>query len=119
MDPNAGESEIYMDKDEFRLRGVIHGEEIEFSVKTDKIGAFPIAPGDHFDIYHNNKLIYVYTQPNLNAAVKWVSYLDKLNADRKLKALEIKKENVEAGNEEPVADDTPATEGGEAVAENA
>jgi hypothetical protein len=119
MDPNAGEGEIYMDKDEFRLRGVIHGEEIEFSVKTDKIGAFPIAPGDHFDIYHNNKLIYVYTQPNLNAAVKWVSYLDKLNADRKLKALEIKKENVEAGAEEPVADDTPATEGGEAVVENA
>lgn len=95
MDPNAGEGEIYMDKDEFRLRGVIHGEDIEFTVKTDKIGAFPIAPGDHFDIYHNNKLIYVYTKPNLNAAVKWVSYLDKLNADRRLKSQE---------NEEKAAD---------------
>ena len=83
MDSNAGEGEIYIDKDEFRLRGVMHGEEIEFAVKTDHIGAFPIAPGDHFDIYHGGKLIYVYPQPDLNASVKWVSYLDRFNEVRK------------------------------------
>ena len=124
MDPNAGEGEIYMDKNEFRLSGVMHGEPIEFTVKSDKIGAFPIAPGDHFDIYHNGKLIYVYPQPNLNASVKWVSYLDKLNADRRLKASEIKEDAKDIRGE---ATDLPA-EGSstaerekteESVAENA
>lgn len=114
MDPNAGEGEIYMDKDEFRLRGVLHGEDIEFTVKTDKIGAFPISPGDHFDIYHNGKLIYVYTQPNLNAAVKWVSYLDKLNADRRLK--DEKAEDIKEEAAAPSAEESPKAE--EAVAEN-
>ena len=79
MDPNAGEGEVYMDKDIFNLSGTLHGEKIEFSVQSDKIGAFPISPGDHIDIYHNGSLIYIYPQPNLNDAVKWVSFLDRLN----------------------------------------
>ncbi len=127
MDPNAGEGEIYMDKDEFRLCGTLHGESIEFTVKTDKIGAFPVSPGDHFDIYHGGKLIYVYPQPDLKASVKWVSYLDKLNADRKLKASEIGEDAADIKGEatapsvedSPKAEEVPAAEGGEAVAENA
>ena len=83
MDPNAGEGEVYMDKDEFRLSGKIFGEDISFSVKTEKIGAFPITPGDHIDIYHAGNLIYIYPEPNLNTSVKWVCYLDKFNQDRK------------------------------------
>ena len=59
MDPQAGKGEIYMDKDEFKLSGTLHGEKIEFSVKTEKIGAFPVTAGEHFDIYHNGQLIYV------------------------------------------------------------
>ena len=99
MDPNAGEGEIYIDKDEFRLSGVMHGEPIEFTVKTEKIGAFPFAPGDHFDIYHGGKLIYVYPLPDLRASVKWVCYLDKFNADRKKKELEEKLAAEKANNE--------------------
>ena len=83
MDPNAGSGEVYMDKDIFKLSGTLHGEEIEFSVQSDKIGAFPVSPGDHIDIYHNGRLIYIYPQPNLNDAVKWVSFLDKLNEVKK------------------------------------
>ena len=83
MDPNAGEGEVYIDKNEFRLSGVMHGTEVDFTVKTEKIGAFPVSPGDHFDIYHDGKLIYVYPQPNLNASIKWVCFLDKLNSERK------------------------------------
>ena len=79
MDPNAGEGEVYIDKDEFRLSGKIFGEDISFSVKTEKIGAFPITPGDHIDIYHSGNLIYIYTEPDLNRCVKWVCYLDKFN----------------------------------------
>lgn len=78
MDPGAGEGQVYMDKDIFRLSGILHGEEIEFSIQSDKIGAFPISPGDHIDIYHNGRLIYIYPQPNKNDSVKWVSFLDKL-----------------------------------------
>ena len=59
MDPSAGEGEIYIDKEAFRLSGVMHGKPVEFSVSTDKIGAFPVTPGEHFDIYHNGELIYV------------------------------------------------------------
>ncbi len=79
MDPNAGSGKVYMDKDVFNLSGMLHGEKIEFSIQSDKIGAFPISPGDHIDIYHNGRLIYIYPQPNLNDAVKWVSFLDRLN----------------------------------------
>ena len=78
MDPQAGEGEVYMDKDVFKLSGTLHGEKIEFSTKTERIGAFPITPGEHFDIYHNGKLLYIYPLPDLRTSVKWVCYLDSL-----------------------------------------
>lgn len=78
MDENAGEGEAYIDKDVFRLSGTLHGEAIEFSISPEKIGAFPITPGRHFDIYHHGKLIYVYPQPDERLSVKWVCFLDKL-----------------------------------------
>ena len=78
MDEFAGEGEAYIDKDVFRLKGVMHGEEIEFSTSPEKICAFPITPGKHFDIYHQGKLIYVYPQPDERLSVKWVCFLDKL-----------------------------------------
>ncbi len=78
MDENAGEGEVYIDKHVFKMTGVMHGEAIDFTVPTDKIGAFPITPGRHFDIYYNGKLIYVYPQPDERMTVKWVSFLDKL-----------------------------------------
>lgn len=81
MDGCAGEGEIYIDKDVFKLSGMLHGEKIEFSVSPEKIGAFPITPGDHFDIYHNGELIYVYPA-NQNMTVKWVCFLDKLTSSK-------------------------------------
>lgn len=85
MDPEAGEGQVYMDKDTFTLSGIIHGEPIEFSQQTEKIGAFPISPGDHIDIYHGGKLIYIYPLPDHRASVKWVCFLDNLNAKAKQK----------------------------------
>lgn len=78
MDREAGEGRIYMDKDVFRLHGTLFGEEIDFEVATEKLGAFPITAGDHFDVYHNGKLIYVYPRPDMRASVKWVCFLDRL-----------------------------------------
>lgn len=93
MDPNAGEGEIYIDKDLFKMKGTLHGEEIDFEVSPEKIGAFPISPGDHFDIYHNGKLIYVYPQPDMRSTVKWVCFLDKL-MENKRAAAEAEKETA-------------------------
>ena len=83
MDPYAGEGEIYIDKDVFTLSGTLHGESIDFTVKTEQLGAFPVSPADHFDVYHNGKLIYVYPEPDNKAAVKWVSFLDRFNETTK------------------------------------
>ena len=83
MDPFAGGGEVYMDKDVFKLSGTLHGKAIDFSVATEKIGAFPILPGDHFDIYHNGELIYVYPEPDLRSTVKWVCFLDRFNEQRR------------------------------------
>jgi len=41
-----------------KLCGKIFDEDVDFTVKTEHLGAFPITPGDHFDIYHNGELIY-------------------------------------------------------------
>lgn len=78
MDPSAGDGEVYIDKDKFTLTGVMHGEKIEFETRPEVITAFPITPGEHFDVYHNGSLIYVYPQPNMNDSVKWVCFLDNL-----------------------------------------
>ena len=83
MDPYAGEGEVYLDKDTFKLSGTLHGEKIDFTASPEKIGAFPVMPGDHFDVYHGGKLIYVYPKPDLNTCVKWVCFLDKLMAKKR------------------------------------
>ena len=79
MDPQAGEGEIYIDKNEFRLTGTIHGKQVEFSTAPEKLGAFPVTPGEHFDIYIGGELIYIYPE-NPNSTVKWVCFLDRLTA---------------------------------------
>ncbi len=84
MDENAGEGEAYLDKENFTLKGTIHGEPVDFTVKTERIGAFPITPGEHVDIYHDGKLIYIYPLPDGRMSVKWVCYIDKLNSVAKL-----------------------------------
>lgn len=83
MDGNAGTGEIYLDKDVFRLTGTLHGEAVELSTSPEKIGAFPITPGDHFDIYIGGRLVYVYPEPDPKTTVKWVTFLDRLTAAKR------------------------------------
>ncbi len=87
MDPEAGCGEVYLDRHIFKLSGTLHGEPIEFSLSPEKIGAFPITPGDHFDIYHDGSLIYVYPEPDRRTTVRWVMFLDRLMAEKHDKAL--------------------------------
>lgn len=85
MDSTAGEGEAYLDKDIFRLTGVVHGEKVEISVNPEQIGAFPATPADHFDIYFGGNLIYVYPE-NPRDTIKWVCYLDNLMAKKRAAA---------------------------------
>lgn len=88
MDEFAGEGEAYIDKNVFKLKGVMHGEEIDFSVEPEKICAFPITPGKHFDVYHSGKLIYIYPQPDERLTVKWVCFLDALMEKKRAEKLD-------------------------------
>jgi len=83
MDAFAGEGEAYIDKDVFKISGVMHGEKIDFSTKPEKIVAFPITAGEHFDVYVSGKLVYVYPQPDERSCVKWVCFLDNLMAKKR------------------------------------
>lgn len=83
MDEFAGEGDIYLDKNVFKLSGTMHGERVEFSIEPEKICAFPITPGEHFDVYHDGKLIYIYPEPDERMSVKWVCFLDNLMSKKK------------------------------------
>lgn len=85
MQEKAGHAHIRMDHETFAFDGVVFGETITFSRKTVGLTAFPTTVGQHFDIYHNNKLYYIYPQPNTRLAVKWVAYLDRLVEETKEK----------------------------------
>lgn len=88
MDCKAGEGEIYLDKNVFKLSGTLHGKNIEFEVQPEKIGAFPVTPGDHFDIYHDGELIYVYPETNPKMTIKWVCFLDNFMQKKKTEKLD-------------------------------
>ncbi len=81
MNPEAGEAEISLDRACFTFCGTVNGERLEFSLPTEKIGGFPITVGVEFDIHYNNRLYYLYPQPDPRMAVKWVSFLDRLHAE--------------------------------------
>ena len=87
---NAGEGEVYIDKDVFRLTGTLFGEAVDFSIASRKIGAFPISPGDHIDVYVHGKLVYIYPEPDLRSSVKWVCFLDKLTQTTSMDAIGVK-----------------------------
>ena len=86
MDEAAGTAHVRMDRDVFSFDGTVFGEPISFTRKSTDIVAFPTTVGQHFDIYHNNKLYYIFPQPDTRISVKWVAYLDRLVAEEKQKA---------------------------------
>ena len=83
MDLDAGTGEMYMDKEVFKLSGIVHGKPLDVTVKTENIGAFPITPGGHIDIYHEGRLITMCPTPDGRESVKWVCFVDKFNAEKK------------------------------------
>lgn len=83
MDRHAGHAHIRLDRDSFSFEGEVFGEPISFVRTTESITAFPITVHEEFDIYQNNRLYYMYPEPQHSAAVKWVSYLDRVTAEHR------------------------------------
>lgn len=83
MDRNAGHAHIRLDRESFSFEGEVFGEPISFVRTTESITAFPITVHEEFDIYQNNRLYYMYPEPYHGSAVKWVSYLDRVTAERR------------------------------------
>ncbi len=80
MDSTAGKGHISINKEEICFNGECFGNELSFTEKTSIVKAFPIAVGEHIDIYSNRILYYIYPQPNKSMTAKCVQYLDKLTA---------------------------------------
>ena len=82
MDRSAGTGRVYMDRAVIRYTGTCWGEPLEFTEKTEDIKAFPASVAGHFDIYHKKNLYNLHLRPDPRAVIKWVSYLDKVTAER-------------------------------------
>lgn len=78
MNENAGEGEVTLNEEAFSFDGVVCGQPLSFAIPTEKLGGIPITVGKHFDTYYNNRLYYLYPQPDTRISVKWVSFYDKL-----------------------------------------
>ena len=83
MRRSVGEGVMRLDREKFTFRGTVFGEEVDFSVAADKLVAFPITVADHVDVYINNRLHYLSPLPDKREAVKFVAYLDRVNAKQK------------------------------------
>lgn len=79
IDHNAGKGRARLDKSSFSFEGEIFGEKISASYPLDKLGGFPITVGSAFDVYYKNKLVYLHPLPDMRAAVKWVTFLDRIH----------------------------------------
>ncbi len=81
MDRHAGHARITIDRENFSFEGEVFGHPVSFLRTTESVTAFPITVHEEFDIYQNNTLYYMYPEPHHAAAVKWVSYLDRVTAE--------------------------------------
>lgn len=82
MNPAAGEGFATLTRDAITFEGTVNGEPLSFTIPTDRIGGLPITTSQHFDVYYNNRLYYVYPLPDHRITAKWVQFFDKLLAER-------------------------------------
>lgn len=83
MDTNAGHAHITLDRDAITFAGTVFGKDVSFARSTEVVTALPVTVGEHFDLYHNNTLYYIYPEPDPRTAVMWVSYLDRVTEERR------------------------------------
>ena len=82
MNESAGEGDVTLSREAIVFSGTVEGETLAFTLPTDAIGGLPITVGKHFDVYYNNRLLYLYPEPDHRLSVKWVVFFDKLLLER-------------------------------------
>lgn len=83
MNTNAGRAHVTLNRDAITFAGTVFGKDVSFTRSTEVVTALPVTVGEHFDVYHNNTLYYIYPEPDPRAAVMWVSYLDRITEARR------------------------------------
>ncbi len=86
MKDDAGGGEMTLTRESFSFNGEVFGKPLSFTLKLSGLG-FPVTVSHHFDVYYENKLYCMQPLPDRRIAVKWVSFLDKVNAEEAKKAL--------------------------------
>ena len=84
MQPNAGRAHVTIDRETIAFDGVVMGEKLSFARSTEIVTALPVTVGQHFDLYYNNQLYYIYPEPDNRAAIMWVAYLDRVTEERRI-----------------------------------
>ena len=87
MKDDAGQGEAVLTRESFSFSGEVFGKPLSFTVKRSGLGGFPITVSHHFDVYYENRLYCMQPLPDRRMAVKWVSFLDKANAEDRQRAL--------------------------------
>lgn len=86
MQESAGHARVTLDANELTFDGTVMGAPLSFTRPTELVTALPVTVGSHFDIYYNNRLYYIYPEPDNRAAMMWVAYLDRVREARRLAA---------------------------------
>jgi len=85
MQKNAGSARLRYDREAFVLDGTLMGAEFHCRIPSDKITALPLTVGEHFDVYYEGKLLYVYPADGRDV-IRCVTLCDKLRKEREASA---------------------------------
>lgn len=80
MRRGVGEGEMRLDRDTFRFKGHVSGQDVDFTVPVVRLTAFPITVADHVDVYIDGQLYYLSPLPDKRESVKFAAYLDRCAA---------------------------------------
>lgn len=81
MQKTAGTARLCYDREAFVLDGTLQGAEFHCRIPSEKITALPLTVNEHFDIYHEGKLLYVYPADGRDV-IRCVTLCDKLRKER-------------------------------------
>lgn len=83
MNPDAGHAHVTLDRKKITFDGIVMGEPLSFIRSTEIVTALPVTVAQHFDLYYNNRLYYIYPEPDPRTAILWVAYLDRVSEERR------------------------------------
>ncbi len=82
MVKDAGRGRLTLDHDVLCYRGTLFGEETILEVPTGTIGALPVTPSDHFDLFIAGRMYHFTPLPDRRAAIDYVMYIDRVHEQK-------------------------------------